>query len=289
MTASSDRSSAVTAELGESIRARATQAVDRRVLSLHDEVALARKHGVSRWAVQRAAVDVEVLPLRYQRNFGTLGWSGQLRLLESRALVVGAGGLGGYLVEGLARMGVGRIDVVDGDTFAEHNLNRQLYATEADLGRPKATVAAERGVLVNGGVEVVAHDRFLDESNADDLVGDVDVVLDGLDSIPTRLLLQEAAARHQVPLVHGAIAGFYAQVMTILPGDLGLFRFYRRGDGPTRGIEVELGNPAQTPMLCAALEVGEAIKALTGIGTLLRDRLLTIDARDGYTDVQELG
>lgn len=288
MTDSSPHLSTDAPHLGAEIRARATTAGERLVLSLADEIALSRQLGLSRRDVQIAAVKSQVLPLRYQRSFGTLGWAGQARLLESRALVVGAGGLGGYLVEGLARMGVGRIAVVDGDTFAEHNLNRQLYSTEENLGRSKALVAAERGRLVNGAVEIVPHDLFLDELNADALVADADVVLDGLDSIPSRLLLQEAAARGEVPLVHGAIAGFYSQVMTILPGDPGLFRFYRREGAPSRGIELELGNPAPTPMLCAALQVAEAIKLLAGIGTLLRDRLLTIDAHDGYADVQEL-
>lgn len=276
-------------ELRDLVAARATRAGDRLVLSLADEKELAEELGTSRLAVQISAVEGQVLPARYLRSFGTLGWDGQLRLLRSRALVVGAGGLGGYLVEGLARMGVGRLHVVDGDVFQEHNLNRQLYCSEDSLGRPKAEVAVERARAANGAVQVTSHDCFFDESNADSLLADADVAVDALDSIHARLLLQEAAARRGVPMVHGAIAGFYAQAMTVLPGDLGLFRFYRRDGGRDRGIEQALGNPAATPMLCAALEVHEVVKLLTGIGTPLRERLMTVDSRDGYADTQDLG
>jgi molybdopterin/thiamine biosynthesis adenylyltransferase len=146
--------------LKERILAAAEPLGERLTLSLPRELALAAEIGVSRLDVQIAAVEAEVLPLRYLRSFGTLGWAGQLKLLCARVLVVGAGGLGGFVVEGLARMGVGRIDVVDGDEFQEHNLNRQLYSSEAALGRPKAEVAAERAQAANGAVRVVAPTAF---------------------------------------------------------------------------------------------------------------------------------
>ena len=107
------------------------------------------------------------------------------------------------------------------------------------------------------------------------------MVVDALDSIPSRLLLQEAADRRGVPLVHGAIAGYFAQVMTVFPGDLGLFRFYRKAPRQRTGIETRLGNPAATPMLCAALQVHEVVKCLLGTGVPLRDRMLVLDAGRG--------
>ena len=275
-------------DLATSVRTLAEEYSGRQVLGLAAEVELATRLGVSRNAVQVAAMEAGVLPLRYLRNVGSIGVTGQARLLRSRAAVIGAGGLGGYIVEGLARMGVGEIVVIDGDTFAEHNLNRQLLCTEAGLGSPKAEVAAARATQVNGAVRVVPHCVFFDQSNADSLLAGVEVVVDALDNIPARLLAQATADRLAIPLIHGAIAGFYAQVMSIYPGDLGLRRFYRSDSAPERGIEVVLGNPAATPMLCAALQVHEAIKALLGVGTPLRDRMLTIDALDCYADVQDL-
>ena len=270
------------------IRECATPFGEGSALSIDCELALAGELGVSRREVQSAALLAGVLPLRYARNVGSIGVDGQAKLLRSRAVVLGVGGLGGFIVEGLARMGIGRVHVVDGDTFAEHNLNRQLLAIEATLGCPKAVVACERAKSVNGAVEVVPHVCFLDAANAHDLLSDADVAVDALDSIPARLLAQDAAAAVSIPLIHGAIAGFYAQVMSIYPGDLGLKRFYRTDSAPERGIEVVLGNPAATPMLCAALQVHEVVKALLGVGTPLRDRLFTIDAFDCYADVQSL-
>jgi len=276
----------VTPSLARSVEARAESSGEQRVLSLGSERELATAFQVSRRDVQLTALEVGVLPARYLRSFGTVGLDGQRKLLLARVAVFGAGGLGGYVVEGLARMGVGCIHVVDGDVFQEHNLNRQLLCTEDDIGRQKAEVAAERAARVNGAVEVMPHTRFLNETNADELLADADVAVDALDSVPTRLLLQEAAARRDIPMVHGAIAGYFAQVMTVLPGDLGLLRFYRK-DAPPRGIETKLGNPAATPMLCAALEVHETVKCLLGAGALLRDRMLIVDAIDGAAEVVE--
>lgn len=272
--------------LPSAVEALATTSGELRVLSLDAERELSSELGISRRDVQLTALEMGILPARYLRSFGTVGLDGQRRLLLARVAVFGAGGLGGYVVEGLARMGVGRIHVVDGDVFQEHNLNRQLLCTEDEIGRHKAMVAAERAARVNGAVEVVPHACFLDEAGSDDLLVDADVAVDALDSVPTRLLLQDACARRGIPMVHGAIAGYFAQVTTVLPGDLGLLRFYRR-DAPPHGVETKLGNPAATPMLCAALEVHEAVKCLLGVGTLLRDRLLVVDAIEGAADVVE--
>lgn len=259
-----------------------------RIIRISAERDIAARFCVSRRKVQKAALRLNVVPERYLRNLGTIGVGGQLKLLESSALVVGAGGLGGYLIEGLTRMGVGRLRVVDGDTFDEHNLNRQLLATEETIGRPKAEVAAERARAINGAVEIESIVEFVDAENVDSRVAGVGVVLDGLDNIPSRLILQAAAQKAKAPFIHGAIAGFYLQVMTILPGDQGLLRFYNLDNAPSRGVETELGNPAATPMACAAFQVQEAIKALLGLGVLFQDRLLTLDSLYGYAEVQEL-
>lgn len=277
------------ADLAAAIRSLAEPAGDRLALSLVATRRLAEELGRPRREIELAALAAGVVPSRYLRNVGTLGLDGQIKLLRSRALVVGAGGLGGYVVEGLARVGVGRIHVIDGDTFQDHNLNRQLLCAEDDLGRLKAEVARLRAERVNGAVEAIAHTCFFDESNADELLRDADVAVDALDSIPSRLLLQEAARRRGIPMIHGAIAGFYAQAMTIFPEDLGLFRFYRKQGAPTHGVELQLGNPAATPMLCAAVQVHEAVKVLLDLGTPLRDRLLAFDARDCFVEVEELG
>lgn len=249
---------------------------------------LARAQGCSLREVELAALAIGLLPERYRRNFGTLGLAGQARLLRATVGVVGAGGLGGWIIEALARMGVGRLIVIDGDTFQENNLNRQLGCTEATLGRAKAVVLAERASVVNSAVEVVAQVAWLTAENAGALLGGAEVLVDALDTLPARFVLEDAARALGVPLVHGAIGGYTGQVMTIFPGDPGLRGFY--GDNaPERGVEVRLGNPAATPMMVAAWQVQEVIKLLTGQGALLRGRILLMDAAYGEVSEIQLG
>jgi molybdopterin/thiamine biosynthesis adenylyltransferase len=217
-------------ELARSIDKYAVALQGCRVLAFEHVVTLEQSFGRTRRDVEIAALELGVLPQRYLRNFGTLGIEGQVALARSHVAVVGLGGLGGYLVEGLARMGVGTLTLVDGDTFFDHNLNRQLLSSEAVLGVSKARVAAERVRQINAAIEVSAHPVYADRENLDGLLAGVDVVMDALDRLPIRMILQDAAAQLNIPMVHGAIAGTMGQVMTILPGDPGLKALY--GDGP---------------------------------------------------------
>lgn len=249
---------------------------------------LAEEHGCTVRDVERAALAVGVLPERYRRNLGTIGWEGQQRLLESTVAVVGAGGIGGWIVEGLARMGVGHLIVIDSDRFEENNLNRQLGCSERTLGLPKAECLAERVAQVNAAVKVTPHVVRLSAENAGELLAGAEVVIDALDTLPTRLALQGAAAVLGVPMVHGAIAGYTAQVTTIMPGDAGLRALYRCAV-PERGVETILGNPAATPMMVAAWQVHEVVKLLVGSEHTLRARLLLMDAEHGEFGEIELG
>lgn len=243
---------------------------------------LAQVHGLAPREVELAALAMQIAPERYRRNLGTVGWEGQIALLRARVFIVGAGGLGGWVIEALARMGVGRLEIIDGDVFAENNLNRQLGCTEATLGRPKAEVLAERVAEVNCATTVIAHNCWLTEHNAVELLRGADLIVDALDTLPTRFLAQKAARTLGVPLVHGAIAGYTGQVMTILPGDAGLEALYGPGPYPERGVEVLLGNPSATPMMTAAWQAQQVVKLLTGAEQgLLRNRLMLMDAQAG--------
>lgn len=228
------------------------------------------------------------VPERYGRNIGTIGLDGQLKMLAARVAVVGAGGLGGNVIELLARQGVGYLRIIDGDTFAAHNLNRQLLATEASLGRPKAVVAVERVTAVNPDVTAEAVAAMLDAGNADDLLAGVDVAVDALDTISSRLLLAAACRRRGLPLVHGAIAGFTGQVTTIMPDGPGLEKIYPPGRSADRGVELGLGNPAPTPAFTAALQAQEVVKLITGIGQPLAGRLLFFDTEINLFEIFNL-
>lgn len=259
------------------------------VLTLGRARDLADRLGVSLAQVYDAALAAGVVPLRYLRNLGTVGIEGQRALLRSRVAVVGLGGLGGYVVEGLARSGIGTIIAIDGDAFEEHNLNRQALSSEGALGLPKATAAASRVAAINGAVTVEAHQERLTAANAAAVLASADVIVDALDNLPDRLLLQDTAAQLGKPLVHGAIAGFVGQVMVVMPGDRGLRALYRDGAVLEHGIEAVVGTPAATPMLVAAVQVQEAIKLLTGVGTPLRHCLLLVDSESGEFQRLEMG
>ena len=259
------------------------------VIPLHAVREAAVRYHLSQSEVESIAVEARLLPWRHSRSLGTVGWDGLARLLRSTVVVVGLGGLGGYVVEGLARMAVGHLILIDGDVFAEHNLNRQLLSTEGDLGRSKADVARERVMAVNSTVRVTTYDEFATAETLPQRLGQADVLVDCTDRLPIRFVMQKVACAANLPMVHGAIAGYIGQVMTILPGDEGLRALYGDRDIPDRGIEVELGNPAATPMMVAAWQVQETIKLLLGQGTLLRNRMLFMDAESGTVEILRLG
>lgn len=277
------------AALRQAVSAVATQYAGREVLTLERARELAARFGLGLAGVYGAALDAGVAPLRYARNLGTIGIAGQRALLRATVAVVGLGGLGGAVVEGLARSGVGRIIAIDADVFEEHNLNRQLLSSETGLGTPKAAAAAARVAAVNGAVTVTARQDRLTRANAAELLGGADVVVDALDNLPDRLLLQHVAAELGRPLVHGAIAGFVGQVMVVLPGDRGLRALYPGGTVPEKGIESVTGTPAATPMFVGALQVQETVKLITGVGTPLRHCLLLVDTEGGECQRLELG
>jgi molybdopterin-synthase adenylyltransferase len=248
---------------------------------------LAAAQQLSRREVEIEALRRWIVPERYRRNLGTVGWAGQIALLEATVAIVGAGGLGGWIIEGLARMGVGRLVIIDGDRFEENNLNRQLGCTEATLGQAKAQVLANRVAALNQATEATAHVVWLTEENGPDLLSDAQIIVDALDALPIRLALQRIAFNLDVPMVHGAIGGYYGQVMTILPGDRGLLALYG-DDVPEHGIETELGNPTATPMMIAAWQIQEVVKLITGQGMVLQKRILMMDALAGDVTQIEL-
>ena len=226
------------------------------------------------------------IPERYRRNIGTIGIDGQKRLLEARVAVVGAGGLGGTIIELLARQGVGFLRIIDGDSFEPVNLNRQLLATERTMGMNKAVSAAARVAEINSEVETHAVPAMFNEDNAKELLSDMNVVVDALDTINCRLLLCRMAQKLKIPLVHAAIAGFTGQVGTILPTRPGLEKLYKT---TSKGIETVLGNPAATPALAAAIQSQEVVKLLTGMGETLSHKLLYFDTELNIYELLHFG
>lgn len=218
---------------------------------------------------------------RYIKNIGTLGEEGQKKLFSSHVAVVGAGGLGGTVLEILARYGVGRITIVDFDSFEPTNLNRQLLSSEENLGESKARAAAKRAASVNSDVEVIPVTEKLTDANASELLKDADTVCDCLGNIHDRFVLERASRALKIPMIHAAIAGERGQIMTVLPDGAGLASIYGEEDSvPKSGEEVELGTPPSSVMAIAAMQAHEAIKVLLGAPDPMRDEILRIDLSD---------
>lgn len=211
---------------------------------------------------------------RYSRNLPAVSAEEQAALAHKRVLVVGCGGLGGYLIEYLARMGVGGITAVDGDVFEPSNLNRQLLSTQALLGTSKALAARDRVRAINPGVRIEAVEAFLDKDNADRLVQGHDLVLDALDSAPARLILEDACARAGTAIVHGAIQGWSVQVSVVPAGSGLLRRLYGSAKAPAEKTSLPF-----TPPFCAAVQAAEAVKLLCGRPSELEGKLLLADLR----------
>ena len=261
------------------------------VLSVSQIEELAIRFGTDGRNIEITALQNGILPERYLRNFKTLSSQDQIRLLQSKVTLVGAGGLGGTVLEWLARAGVGHLKIIDGDRFEGHNLNRQLLCTQDRLGTAKAQAAAERACRVNSSLTIEAHTEFLTPKNARQLVSDCHAVVDCLDNIQTRFVVEAAAKEADVPLISAAVAGLTGHVTTIFPQDRGLELIY----GPaaeleiSRGAESTLGNLPQTVGLIASMESAEVIKVLLGRNReLLRDKMLMMDLESHTYEVMRL-
>ncbi|MDI6892171.1 MAG: HesA/MoeB/ThiF family protein [Actinomycetota bacterium] len=238
--------------------------------------------------VEGAALENKILPSRYSRNIGTIGFKGQARLLKSKVAVVGLGGLGGTAAELLARLGVGQIIALDAETFEESDLNRQLLATEENMGEEKTISAVKRAAKINSSVEVFPYQIRAGEKEFREILKGADVIIDALDTFSARLVLQKTAKDLKTPLVHGAIAGFVGEVTTIFPEDPGLDLIYGLSHKDEKGAEMSLGAPTATPAIVAALQVQEVVKVLLKIGKPLRNRLLFLDCETCSVEVIEL-
>ena len=228
-------------------------------------------------------------PHRYDRNKIALSEEECAALADKRIVVVGCGGLGGSVIEALARIGVGHLRVIDGDVFEESNLNRQLLCTEEMLGREKAVVAAERIHAINSNVEVEPVVSYLGEANAAALFYGADCVVDCLDNLEARFWAAHACQNVGIPIVYGAIAGWFGQVCTVYPGDPSFACAY--GEPFESGGESQhkkLGNLPYTAYVIAAIQAAEAVKVVLGKPGQIRNRLLMVDLLDGSVDDMEL-
>ncbi len=218
---------------------------------------------------------------RYDRNIGTITIEEQKLLKNKSVCVVGCGGLGGGVIENLTRMGIGELTVVDGDFFDESNLNRQVLSNEENLGKSKAVEAAEQMSRINSEITLIAIEDLLNADNAEAIIDGCDAVVDALDNVKARLVLEKACENLNIPLVHGAIGGWNGQVGIVMPGSRILSQMYadqsEKSDDPT--------NPSFTPAVVSAIQAAETIKLLLGREEALKNKLLMVDLLDHEYDI----
>lgn len=222
---------------------------------------------------------------RYQRN-GILTTEEQQKVKQSSVAVIGCGGLGGYVIEMLARVGIGKLTVVDGDVFDESNMNRQLLCVMDSLGKSKAVIASERIKMIDPSIQVNAVCVFLNQNNATEIMNGHDIIIDALDSNLSRRILFQACKEMSIPCIYGAIAGWYGQVSTVFTEDT-KFNDYLLGL-KDKGIETDIGNPSFLPPCIASYQVSQALKVLMGKGGVLRDKILYIDMLENEFQILQL-
>ncbi|MGD2060464.1 MAG: molybdopterin-synthase adenylyltransferase MoeB [Acidimicrobiia bacterium] len=219
---------------------------------------------------------------RYARHvmLPEVGEEGQLRLLASRALIVGAGGLGSPAALYLAAAGVGTIGIVDDDIVDASNLQRQVLHNVDRVGMPKVDSALETLTALNPDVKVETHRERLNASNALRIMSGYDVVVDGGDNFPTRYLVNDASLHLDVPVVHGSIFRFEGQISVFKPWVGPCYRCLHREPPPPELAPscAEAGVLGVLPGVVGSIQAMEAIKLMLEIGTTLQGRLMIYDA-----------
>jgi molybdopterin/thiamine biosynthesis adenylyltransferase len=221
--------------------------------------------------------------LRYARHIilPNIGGDGQRKLVESRVLVIGAGGLGSPAAMYLAAAGVGTLGILDFDRVDVTNLQRQLLHDTADVGRPKVESAKERINELNPNVEVIAHDVALTSENAFEILGEYEVIVDGTDNFPVRYLVNDATQMLGKPLVYGSIYQFEGQATVFLPGpNAPCYRCLFPEPPPPGTVPscAEGGVFGVLPGIIGSIQAVEAIKVIVGVGEPLVGRLLLFDS-----------
>ncbi len=219
---------------------------------------------------------------RYSRNIllEQVGGAGQEKLLASKVLVVGVGGLGSPAALYLAAAGVGTIGLLDGDRVDLTNLQRQIIHHTRDIGRPKIASAEERIKALNPDVTVRTYDVWARAATIRDIIREYDFVIDATDNFPAKFLLNDACYFERIPFSHGGILQFEGQLMTVIPGRTACYRCVFPGPPLAHAVAPcgQTGVLGVVPGVIGSLQATEAIKYLVGIGVLLTNAVLSYSA-----------
>jgi sulfur-carrier protein adenylyltransferase/sulfurtransferase len=219
---------------------------------------------------------------RYSRHLllPEVGVEGQLKLLDAKVLLLGAGGLGSPAALYLAAAGVGTLGIIDMDVVDESNLQRQILHNMDRIGERKVDSAKKTLTAINPDVNVVAHDTRLDAGNVVELLSQYDVVVDGADNFPSRYLLNDASLKTGTPVVHGSIFRFEGQATVFKPYDGPCYRCMIPEPPPAELAPscAEAGVLGVLPGIIGSIQALEAIKLILGVGDDLSGRLLAYDS-----------
>jgi molybdopterin/thiamine biosynthesis adenylyltransferase len=216
---------------------------------------------------------------RYARHLvlPEIGEEGQEKLLGSKVLVIGAGGLGSPVAFYLAAAGIGTIGIMDGDTVDLSNLQRQILHTTASLGTNKTESARARLEALDPSIRIEPYPFRLSAENAPEILAGYDFVIDATDNFDSKFLIARACHEAAKPYSHAGIRNFHGQTMTVIPGKTACYRCLFHEDGAPVGTTPQ-GPIGALPGVIGSIQTIEAIKYLLGIGKLLTDALLTFDA-----------
>lgn len=218
---------------------------------------------------------------RYSRHIllKDIGIEGQDKLLESKVLVIGAGGLGAPVLLYLAAAGVGTIGIIDGDVVDLSNLQRQVIHFTPDVGNPKVESAKAKIKEINPDVKVITHYDLAMAHNIADLIKDYDFIIDGTDNFPAKFLINDACVKGEKPFSHGGILRFDGQTLTHKPGHA-CFRCVFPELPPKDAVPTcsQAGVLGAIAGMLGTIQAAEAVKYLIGKGELLTDKLLVFDA-----------
>ncbi len=214
---------------------------------------------------------------RYDRQIMLYGFGeeGQEKLKKARIFIAGAGGLGSPIAIYLAAAGAGTIRIADHDRVELSNLNRQVLHCDEDIGKDKAESAAMKLEKLNPDIKIEAIAETITEDNVSQLVGDSHLIVDAMDNLPTRYLLNRTAVEKKIPFFHGAVYGFEGRALTVIPGKSACLNCVYHGATVTPEKFPVIGI---TPAVIGCIQAAEVIKYVTGLGKLLTDRLLNFDA-----------
>ncbi len=221
---------------------------------------------------------------RYSRHIllSDVGVEGQEKLLAAKVLIIGAGGLGCPVALYLAAAGVGKIGIVDNDVVEVSNLQRQIAHFTDDIGRSKVESARDKILQINPAIDVEIFQLFLQAANIREIIRGYDFVIDGTDNFPTKFLVNDACVMENIPLSHGGILRFDGQTMTIIPGESSCYRCSFRSPPPPDAVPTcsQAGVLGAIAGMLGTIQAAEALKFITGAGSLLTNTLLTFNAKN---------